>query len=45
MLRLHCLWLDAEWVFIVNRPEVAVMPRQYSQREYIWNALTKLSAV
>ncbi len=30
--------LDAEWVFQGNNPEVAVMPRQLSQGEYVWNA-------
>ena len=30
--------LDAEWVFMGNHPEVAGMPRRYSQGEYVWNA-------
>jgi peptidoglycan/xylan/chitin deacetylase (PgdA/CDA1 family) len=30
--------LDAEWVFMGNHPEVAEMPRRYSQGEYVWNA-------
>jgi peptidoglycan/xylan/chitin deacetylase (PgdA/CDA1 family) len=30
--------LDAEWVFMGNRPEVAEMPRMRSLGEYVWNA-------
>jgi peptidoglycan/xylan/chitin deacetylase (PgdA/CDA1 family) len=30
--------VDAEWVFMGNRPEVATMPRMRSLGEYEWNA-------